>query len=140
MAEDTIKHLLIGCMLFALFGWALLTAVTQLGSTYGKDMSSFGNFNFSGFNDTANTFAGNAQNKSTIFGSSSIFNPIAGVVSTSIFTIVNDLANVVTAPFRLLGSIAINVLHIPVIFIIVIDAIIIIVFMLGVWSLVKIGN
>ena len=140
MAENTFLNYLIGFILFTLFGIMILNAVYSTGATYGKDMTNFGGFNYSGFNNTANTFSGIAEDKQTVFGESSIFNPIAGIVSTGIFSIANDLINIVLAPFRLLSSVAINILGIPVIVVNVLLAVLIISILFSIWALIKIGQ
>jgi hypothetical protein len=142
MAEDNFKSILFTFILFALFGWLLLTSVVQTGSTYGKNMTevSGGAFDMSSFNQSINNLSSTAQTFQGRFSKQSVWSVVAGIVVTGLFGIANDLFKIILWPFSILNSIMINVLHIPDIVTSIIWALIILTVVFGIWRLIKVGD
>lgn len=141
MAEDTFKNLIIGFIVFTLFGVLILTAVTQTGNDYGKNMTEVtGGFQLDKFNQTATAFEEDAKALKTAFDRQSVWSAIAGVVVEGVFGIAKDMVNMILIPFDLISDIMMDVLHVPAIVSSVILGVLIISIMFAIWSLIKIGN
>lgn len=142
MAEDTLKNLVIGFILFSLFGALILTAVNQAGSNYGKNMSEVtgGALDFNKFNQSVSSVEQDAKNLKASFDKQSVWSAIAGVVVEGVFGIGKDMALMVLTPFDLLSDVMQDVLHVPAFVVSVILGILIISILFGIWALIKIGN
>lgn len=140
--EGEFKNILIGFILFALFGALILTAVQQTGTTYDKDMTEVGggalavvkfNSSFSGIENSAKVF----KEK---FDNGNVWSAVAGVVVDGVFGIARDMTLLIWTPFNLLSNVMQDVLDIPATVVSVILAILIFSIMFAVWQLIKIGN
>lgn len=140
--EDSFKNILIGFILFTLFGYLIITAVNDMGTTYGKNLTDvtggalnvdrFYN-NLTNIEDTANTF-------NERFEKGNVWSAIAGVVVEGVFSIVTDMFILITSPFHIISGILLNVFHLPSIVVSVTLGILIFTILFAVWRLIKIGN
>lgn len=142
MAEDNFKSVVIGFILFALFGFLILTATSQSGIIYGKNMTevSGGALNLSGFSEPIENLNTTAQNFQERFTKQSVWSAVAGVVVEGLFNIANDLFKLIILPFALLQGVMVNILHIPQIVTSVIWGLLILGIIFAIWRLIKIGD
>lgn len=135
------KTILFGFVLFSLFSFLILTAVSQQGTLYSKDMGEFSSsLDIEKFNNTIKDVKGTGETIYRVSKSQNIFSLISGIVVTTMFNIVNGLYLMVTAPFGLLGGVLINVLQIPAIVVDVMFGLLFISIMLAIWYLIKVGE
>jgi len=141
IGEDTFKNILIAFILFSLFGFLILTTVTQSGTTYGKNMTEVtgGALDLNNFNQPISSFNQTAYNFQYRFEHQSIWSALVGVVVEGFFNILKDMVNLVVFPFALLQGVLIGVFHIPAIVTSVIWGVLIIVIIFGIWRLIKWG-
>ena len=139
MATDTFKTTLTGLILFVLFTSLILTVSIDFGNEYNKSAEEIGggSFNLSVFQTTADTVEGNATNYRTRFESGEV-GDIDNV--KGFFSIITDMINLITAPFKLLSQVLSNVLNIPSIAINIILGILSISLIFAIWSLIKKGD
>ena len=139
MATDTFKTTLTGLILFVLFTSLILTVSIDFGNEYNKSAEEIGggSFNLSVFQTTADTVEGNATNYRTRFESGEV-SDIDNV--KGFFSIITDMINLITAPFKLLSQVLSNVLNIPSIAINIILGILSISLIFAIWSLIKKGD
>jgi hypothetical protein len=142
MAEDTLKNLVIGFMLFTLIGILVLTAVNEFGNDYDMDMTEVagGSMSYNSFYNNATIFEEDMKDLKKAFDKQNVWSAIAGVVVEGIFGIGKNLAVMIFAPFDLLNDILQDVFKVPSIVSSVILGIIILVVMLAIWQLLKVGN
>jgi hypothetical protein len=141
--ENIFRNLLLGFFLFALFGFLILTAVTQVGLTYDKNMTEVtgGALNLESYNNSITLLNEKAQQFHETTTKQNIWSAIAGVVVEDFFKTLNSLFNVmISAPFNLLSNVMIDVLHVPPVVTYVIYSIIILLVIFAIWRLIKIGD
>lgn len=141
-AEDTFKNILFAFILFALFGFLILTAVVQMGTDYGKNVTEVtgGALNINAYNSSISNINKTAQNFQERFTKQSVWSALAGVVVEGFFNIANDLFKIIFLPFNLLQNVMLDVFHIPAIVTSVIWALIILSVMFGIWRLIRVGD
>jgi hypothetical protein len=139
MASDSFKGILTGLVLFVLFSSLILTVAVDFGADNGRSASEIGggSFNLSVFENSANSIEGNASAYRTRFESGDV-NDVDD--ASGIFSIVTDMINMITTPFRLLSQVLSNILGVPSIFINVILGLLAIALILAIWSLIKKGD
>jgi len=140
--EDSFKNLIIGFILFSLFGMLILTAVTNTGTTYGKDLTEVtgSSLSLSKFNNSISGVETSSKNLKTAFDKGSVWSALAGVVVEGIFGIAKNMFLMILAPFDILSDILTNNLGVPAYVTSVLLGILIIVVILGIWALIKVGN
>lgn len=140
--EDTFKNLLIGFILFTLFGYLILTAVNDTGTTYGKDLTEVtgGSLNSSKYYNNLSDISDAVNKFNARFEAGNVWSALAGVVVEGVFSIATDMITLITSPFSLLSGVLLNVLHIPSIVVSVILSILIISIIFAIWRLIRIGD
>ena len=140
--EGAFKNTLIGFLLVALFGMMLLTGVTTVGDTYGKDTSEIvgGSMSLDKFNQSISDVEASAEKLSGTFRQGSIWSTIAGVVVEGIFGLTKDMFDMVILSLGVLLGIAEDTLGIPAYVTSVIAGIVIFSLIFSVWRLLKIGD
>ena len=139
---DQFKNLIFGFILFTLFSFMLLSAITDIASDNDVDTTEFeeGAFSLDPYEDVLSDVEEDAETFRERFEKGSIWSIIAGIVVTGIFGIAIDMVQMIISPFTLLAQIMTNVLHVPTIFTSVILGLIILSVIFGVWSLIKKGD
>lgn len=142
MAEDSFKNLVIGFIVFALFGMLILTAVIEVGTNYDKDLDEFsgGSLSLTKFNNSISNLTTNTNALRVRFEKQSVWSAIAGVVVDGIFGIGKDMVGIILLPFSVLSNILEDIFKVPSWVTAVINAILILVIMFSIWRLIKIGD
>jgi hypothetical protein len=139
MASDTFKTILVGLVLFVLFTSLILTVAVDFGAEYDRDASEIGggSLNLSVFQSSAEDVESTASAYRRRFESgevSDVDNP------SGVFSIVTDMINIITTPFKLLSQVLSNIFHVPTLFINVVLGLLSITLILAIWSLLKKGD
>jgi len=139
MASDKFTTLLIGLVLFVGFTWVLLTVAIDFGAEYGKSASEIGDgsLNLVQFQTEAESIEGNAQGYRSRFESGEV-NDVDD--ASGIFSIITDMINMITTPFKLLAQVLVNIFHIPSLIINIVLGLLAISLILGIWSVLKKGD
>lgn len=140
--EDQFKNTLFAFILMSLFGMLILTAVTQLGGTYSKDMTEVtgGSLSLNQFNESINSIEQNSKDMKASFDKQSIWSAIAGVVVDGIFGIAKNMVTMILLPFDIIIGIMENVFHIPAFVTSVLLGLLILGIIFSIWRLIKIGD
>ena len=139
---DQLKTLIFGFILFTLFTFIFLSAITDTANDNGVDTSEFeeGAFSLDPYEKVLSDVEEDAETFRERFEKGSIWSIIAGIVVTGIFGIAKDMVLMIISPFTLFAQILNNVLHVPIIFTSVILGLIILSIIFGIWSLIKKGD
>lgn len=139
---DQFKSLIFGFIIFTLFTFIFLTAITDTAKDNDVDTTEFeeGAFSLDPYEDVLDDVESDAETFRERFEKGSIWSVVAGIVVTGIFGIAIDMVQMIIAPFTLLAQILTNVLHVPTIFTGVILGLVILSVIFGVWSLIKKGD
>lgn len=92
------------------------------------------------FNSSLNTLQSTSENLRERFEKQSIWSNIAGIVVTGIFGIAIAIGSLIILPFVLISNILIHILHIPTIVVSVINGLLILSIIFGIWRLIKAGD
>ena len=138
-ATDTFKGILFGLVLFVLFSSLIITIAVQFGNEYDKSALEIGggSLNLTEFQTSADSVNNSAQSYRQRFESGEVDNVDD---ASGVFKIVTGMFNMITAPFRLLSQVLINILGVPAIVVNVILGLLAISLILAVWSLLKKGD
>lgn len=135
MAEDTVKNMVVGFALTLLIAWIALTFLTGGANEYGVSTAEIDGghkINFTAINSTLEGTNSTMTNlKNTFFSWKILALPITFLV---------QIYNFIVTPFQLIGNMAHNVLGIPTLVITIVWALLMFVFLLGLWSLFKKGD
>lgn len=139
MAEDSFKNTIIALSLFVVFTFLILTVAIDFGSEYGRDANEIGDgsLNVVDFQSTANSVEGDAQNYRSRFEDGKVDDVDD---ASGIFSILTDMINMITTPFKLIGQILQNLLGVPAIVINVILGLLAIGLILGIWRVLRAGS
>lgn len=139
MAEDSFKTTVTGLVLFVAFAWLILTVAIDFGAEYGRDAQEIGDgsLNIIEFQTTAEGVEGSAQSYRSRFESGEV-DDIDD--ASGIFSIATDIINMITAPFKLLSQILVNIFHIPSLIINVFLGLMAIGLIFGIWRLLRAGS
>lgn len=144
--EPDFPKLLKGFIVITLFAFLLLGTVVGFANNYGtntdiiNDKIGLDTIN-STLSSTENT-AKNWQEQMKGFGQGSTFEKlldILGFMAVGMFNLVITMVNFIIAPFTIFANILINVLGVPLIVVAIINVMIILSIIFGVWSLLKRG-
>ena len=146
MAEDSFPTLLKSFIVITLFAFLLVGFLVGVGNNYGKSSTEvterigFNSLNstLGSAQSTASTWQGTFEN----IGQGNIFQDlldILGLLSVGMFNLVKSMATFIFLPFAIIGSILTNVLGVPVIVSNIINVLIILSIIFGIWSLIKRG-
>lgn len=132
------KSILFGLLGFILFTSMILTFAIQLGNQYGRDSLEIGggSFNVSEYEKEASTVGDEAENYRDRFskgGVEDVDKP------SGVFSIITDISDLITTPFKLLGQISENILGIPKIVTNISLGIIGLAMILGIWKIIRTG-
>ena len=139
MASDTFKTTLFGLVLFVVLGALIINVAVDFGADYNKSASDIGggSLNLSVFQNTAEDVEGDAQAYRQRFEEGSVDNIDD---PSGIFSILTDMINMVTAPFKLISQVLVNLLKIPPLFVNVVLGLLAIALILAIWSLLRKGD
>lgn len=139
MAENEFKGLVVGLVLFVVFTWLILTVAVDFGSEYGRDAQEIGDgsFNVAEFQSTAEAVEGDAQSYRARFEGGDV-DDIDD--ASGIFSIATDLINMITAPFKLISQIIVNIFHVPALFVNVVLGLLAIALIFAIWRLLRAGS
>jgi hypothetical protein len=144
--EPDFPKLLKGFIVITLFAFLILGTVVGFAKNYGTDTSVIDNK--IGLNNINNTLsstentAKNWQKQMEGFGQGSTFEKlldILGFMAVGMFNLLITMVNFIIAPFTIFSNILINVLGVPLIVVAIINVMIILSIIFGIWSLLKRG-
>ena len=139
MASNEFKGILVGLVLFVVFMWVVLSVTVDFGAEYGRSANEIGNGSLTvlDFENSAGNVSGSASGYRTRFESGEVddIDDASGV-----FSIVTDMINMITTPFRLLSQILSNILKVPTLVINVVLGLLSISLILAIWSLLRKGD
>lgn len=139
MAEGSFKTILFGLILFTLFTWLVLTVTIDFGAEYGMSSEEIGggSFNVSDFEDSINSVEGNASGYRQRFEGGEVDDVDD---ASGLFSIVTDMINLITAPFKLLSQILANIFNLHILVMNVILGLVAISLILGIWRILRAGS
>ena len=146
MAEESFPQLLKAFIVITLFAFILLSIVLLFAGNYGTDTTEIDeriglqaiNSTLSDTQDTASGWQETFEN----IGKGNIFSDILdilGLLSVGMFNLAKSMVAFVFLPFSIFANIMVNVLGIPAIVMNIINVLIILTVVFGIWSLVKRG-
>lgn len=146
MAEDSFPTLLKSFIVITLFAFSLLAIVSIFAGNYGVDTTELDDrIGLQAINSTLDTAQGTASGWQETFsslGEGNIFSDlldILGLLSVGMFNLAKSMANFIFLPFAIFSNILVNVLGVPIIVVNIINVLIILTVVFGIWSLVKRG-
>lgn len=139
MAEDTFKKTIIGLILFVAFAGLLITVAVDFGAEYGRssDEIGSGSFNASEFRDSTDEVSSSTENYRERFEGGEVDDVDD---ASGVFSIVTDMINLITAPFRLISQILTNILGVPTFITNILLGILGIILILAIWRLLRAGS
>ena len=144
--EHDFPTLLKSFIIISLFAFILLSSIILFAGKYGKDTTEISDrIGLNLINQTlssAQSTASNWQNTFEDIGGGNIFSnilDILGLLSVGMFNLVKSMATFIFLPFGIFSNILVNVLGIPLIVVSIINVLIILTIVFGIWSLVKRG-
>lgn len=145
MASDFPK-LLTSFIVITLFAFILLAIITIFAGNYGTDTTVIDErIGLQSINNTLGTAQETASGWQETFehiGEGNIFSDILdilGLLSVGMFNLARSMATFIFIPFSIFSNIVVNVLGIPSIIMNIVNVLIILTIVFGVWSLVKRG-
>ena len=133
-------------IIITLFAFSLLAIVTLFAGNYGTDTTIIDDqIGLSSINSTLSTAQSTGAGWQETFehiGEGNIFSDILdilGLLSVGMFNLAKSMATFIFLPFAIFSNIMVNVLGIPVIVMSIVNVLIILTIIFGVWSLVKRG-
>jgi uncharacterized membrane protein len=140
--EGDFHNKLVGFVLLALVGVAILTAVVNVGETYSMDTSEVvgGATDLDRFEGSVDSIEDNANKLEERFKKGSIWSVVAGVVVEGVFGIAKDMLDMIYAPFSLISGILKERLGVPTYVTSVLMGLLIFSLIFGIWRLLKIGD
>ena len=139
MASDGFKNILIGLVLFVGFAWLILTITIDFGSEYGRSSTEIGNgsLDIIQFQSQAEEVESDAQSYRSRFESGEVDDVDD---ASGIFSVVTDMINMITTPFKLLSQILVNIFHVPSLIINIFLGLLAISLILAIWRVLKAGD
>jgi|SRR6056297_914228 len=139
MAQDKFWGVLSGLILFVLFTSLILTIAIDFGADNGREASEIGggSFNLSMFENSIENISDTGENYRSRFESGDVDDVDD---PSGLFSVVTDMVEMITTPFKLLGQVIENVLKIPEFFADVILGLLAILLILAIWSLLRKGD
>jgi Flp pilus assembly protein TadB len=144
--EDSFPHLLKAFIVITLFAFLLLMVVIKFSDNYGTDTTIIDErIGLATINSTLATTEATAQSwqeQMQGFGEGNVFEKlldILGFMSVGMFNLATQMMSFVVMPFGIFSNVLINVLGIPAIVVAIINVLIILTIIFGIWSLVKRG-
>jgi len=144
--ENNFPALLKAFIVITLFAFLLLMVVVKFSGNYNTDTTIIDErIGLSTINSTlnsANETAHSWQEQMKDFGKGNVFEKlldILGFMSVGMFNLGTRMIDFIGMPFTIFSNILVNVLYVPVIVVAIIDVLIILTIIFGIWSLVKRG-
>lgn len=144
--EHDFPKLLKAFIIITLFAFLILAVVVGFSNNYGTDTGiindkiGLDSIN-STLTSTQNT-ANNWQKQMEGFGKGSTFEKlldILGFMSVGMFNLMLNMVNFITLPFQIFSNILVGVLGVPVIVVAILNVLVILTIIFGIWSLIKRG-
>ena len=147
MEENNFPHLLKAFLVITLFAFLLLMVVIKFSGNYGTDTTIINErIGLDAINSTLSSTEATAQSWQESFQKvgtdTNIFQKIfdiAGFLGVGIFRLGIGMVDFIVAPFGIFANILSNVLGIPIIVIAIINVLIILTIIFGLWSLLRRG-
>lgn len=139
MADQSFRGLVVGLILFVAFTWLILSVAIDFGAEYGREANEIGDgsLDVNVFYSTADNVEGNASNYRSRFESGDV-DDIDD--ASGLFSILTDMINIITAPFKLISQILNNIFGIPTLVTNIILGLLSIVLILTIWAVLRIGK
>jgi len=144
--EPDFPKLLKGFIVITLFAFLILGTVVGFAKNYGTDTSVINDkIGLDRINNTlasTEATAKNWQDQMKGFGQGSTFEKlldILGFMAVGMFNLLITMVNFIIAPFTIFSNILVNVLGVPLIVVAIINVMIILSIIFGIWSLLKRG-
>ena len=146
MADNNFPKLLTSFLVITLFAFILLSTIMLFAGNYGTDTTEIDDrIGLSAINstlDTAQSTASGWQETFEDIGKGNIFSDILdilGLLPVGMFKLAKSMATFIFTPFAIFSNIMVNVLGIPNIVVNIVNVLIILTIVFGIWSLVKRG-
>jgi hypothetical protein len=147
MEENNFPHLLKAFLVITLFAFLLLMVVIKFSGNYGTDTTiineriGLGTITntLNSANDTVQSWQESFQKIGTDTNIFQKIFDITGFLGVGIFKLGNSMTGFITAPFGIFSNILVNVLNVPTIVVIIINLLIILTIIFGLWSLLRRG-
>ena len=147
MEEDSFPTLLKSFIVITLFAFALVVILTNFAANYPHADATIvteriGAESINSTLSTAQSTASGWQETFEHIGEGNIFSDILdilGLLSVGMFNMAKSMSTFIFLPFAMFSNIMVNVLGIPVIVMNIINVLIILTIVFGIWSLVKRG-
>lgn len=137
---DSFPKLVKGFIILTLFSFLLVGFAVNLASNYGKDSSDITTkIGMADLNTTLHLQQAQAEEWRKSFEQQSVFLAIGGIVLTGIFQLANTIGSAIILPFKLFGTIFVNILGVPAIVVNIVNVLIIFTMIFGIWRLIKAG-
>lgn len=144
--EDSFPHVLKSFIIITLFMFLVLGFIIGLAGNYGTDTTEIsdriGLEKINNTLDSAQTTAVSWQSTFDNIGEGNIFQDlldVLGLLSVGMFSLVKSMGTFILAPFSILGNVLHNVLGVPIIVVAILNVILILTIIFGIWSLIKRG-
>ena len=144
--EDSFPHVLKSFIVITLFMFLVLGFIIGLAGNYGTDTTEVSDrIGLDKINDSLSVAQSTAVTWQSTFediGEGNIFQDlldVLGLLSVGMFNLVKGMITSILAPFSILGNILSNVLGVPIIVVAIINVILILTIIFGIWSLIKRG-
>ena len=144
--EDSFPALLKSFIIVTLFAFLIVGFIVGLAGNYGKDTTYITeSVGLGSINSTLYSAQGTAsdwQDRFVDIGEGNIFQDlldVIGLLSVGMFNLVKSMATFIFLPFAIIGNILVNILGVPVIVANIINVLIILTIIFGIWSLIKRG-
>jgi len=146
MSEPNFPKMLNAFIIITLFAMLLLGFITGFGANYERDVSEIneriGLTTINSTLESAQTTAESWQSTFKGIGQGNIFSDILdviGLLSVGMLNLVLNMANFIFIPFEIVSALMVNVLGVPPIVASIVNVLIILGIIFGVWSLIKRG-
>ena len=139
MGNDNLKNIVFGLALFVLFSSLIIFLAVNLGENYGKSAEEIGggSLNLTLFSHTVENVTESSEHLRERFDDSNVEDVESAI---GVFSIFNDVGNMITTPFKLISQVAENILGVPPVVTTIALGLLSLSILLGVWSLVKKGD
>jgi len=145
--ENNFPSVLKAFLVITLFAFLLLMIVIKLSANYGTDTTIINErIGLTTINSTLNSANATAQSWQESFQKvgtdTNIFQKIfdiTGFLGVGIFRLGTSMISFITAPFGIFSNILVNVLGVPAIVVIIINVLLILTILFGLWSLLRRG-
>ena len=146
MSSNDFPKILKSFIVISLFAFLILGIVIGFSSNYNKNTSDVtSSIGLTSINETLSNAKSTAEGWQTTFediGKGNVFSDILdilGLLSVGMFNLAKSMATFIFIPFQIIGTILHTVLGVPLIVVSIINVLIILTIIFGIWSLIKRG-